>query len=134
MFYQKIKNAMEEAVLNTSVSAEKKKFNFYFVVKKYFSFIGFEAFIWIIGLVYLIFFSPVEQTHFTICPLKNSGIDFCPGCGLGHSITLLFHGYFIESFQAHPLGIITVLIIIHRIYTLFKTNILINKKATALRS
>lgn len=134
MFYQKIKLAMEEAVIHKAESSDGFKSVIYFTIKKYSSIVGFEAFIWITGLIYLIFFSTVEQTHFTICPLKNAGIEFCPGCGLGHSITLFFHGHFTESFHAHPLGFIAVVIIIHRIYTLLKTNITINKKAAALRS
>lgn len=134
MFYQKIIFAMEEVLLHKTDSSNSPKSDNCFTIKKYCSVIGFEAFIWITGLIYLIFFSPVEQTHFSICPLKNAGIEFCPGCGLGHSITLFFHGHFIESFQTHPLGFIAVIIIVHRIYTLLKTNITTNNKATALRS
>lgn len=122
---------MDEALLNKPLTVADQKSKFYSTLKRYFSFIGFEALVWITGFTYLVFFSPVEQTHFTICPLKNSGIDFCPGCGLGHSITLLFHGNIIQSFQTHPLGFFAVIIIIHRIFTLIKTNIINNKKAAA---
>jgi len=122
---------MKEIFLNKEIGSNQKSFGLYFSLKKYFNLIGFETLIWITGLIYLALFSPVDQTHFTICPLANAGIDFCPGCGLGHSITQFFHGNFVQSFQTHPLGFFAVIIIIHRIYTLLKTNIINNKKAAA---
>jgi hypothetical protein len=51
------------------------------------------------------------------------GFKFCPGCGLGHSISYLFHGDIQESFSTHPLGIFAVIIILCRIYNLFRLNI-----------
>ena len=107
-----------------------KRNNFYSTFKYYFGFIGFEAFVWIIGLVYLAFFSPINQAHFTICPLANMGFKYCPGCGLGLSITELFHGHFIQSFNSHPLGIFAVVVIFYRVFSLIKKNIS-NKKAKA---
>ena len=122
---------MEDLVLNKISSSAQRKFQLYFILKNYFKIVGLEATIWIIGLSYLAFFSPVNETHFTICPLKNAGIDFCPGCGLGHSITQIFHGNFIQSFNTHPLGFFAILVIIHRIYSLIKKNIINIKKAKA---
>lgn len=92
-------------------------------LKMYYKIIGSEAIIWITGLTYLAFFSSLTESHYTICPLKNAGIDFCPGCGLGHSIALIFHGEFIQSFYTHPLGFFAIAIIVFRIYTLIKMNI-----------
>lgn len=100
-------------------------------IKKYFDLIGFEALIWITGLIYLAFLSPVDQTHFTICPLANAGFEYCPGCGLGHSITQFFHGKFIQSFNTHPLGFFALIIIIYRTFTIIKNNITNFKKAKA---
>ena len=122
---------MEEVVLHKTLSHPNKLFTFYTKVKKYLSIIGFESIVWISGLVYLAFFSPITQSHFTICPLANMGVDFCPGCGLGHSITLIFHGYFAESFNTHPLGFFAAAIIFYRIFTLIKTNLIKSKKAEA---
>jgi hypothetical protein len=99
--------------------------------KSFFRLIGFEAFVWICGLAYLAFFADPYQSHFTICPLANMGIDFCPGCGLGHSITQIFRGDFSGSFHTHPLGFFAMIIISFRIFTLIKSNIKQIKKAKA---
>jgi hypothetical protein len=122
---------MAELIVNRKSFPNQEKFRFYYTIKKYFKIIGFEAFVWISALVYLAVFSPVGQTHFTICPLSNLGFDFCPGCGLGHSITQIFHGNFIESFHTHPLGLFALIIIAYRVYTLLKTNINHYKRAEA---
>jgi hypothetical protein len=82
-----------------------------------------EAFIWIFGLTFL-FFIPAGESHFTICPLKNAGIPFCPGCGLGQSIHYLFHLDFESSIAAHPLGILALAVITVRIITLIKKSFL----------
>jgi len=85
--------------------------------------IGFEGFIWISALFCLTFFVNPFETHFTICPLANAGFEYCPGCGLGNSISLFFHGHFVESFNAHILGIPAILIVVHRIYSIIKFNL-----------
>jgi hypothetical protein len=82
-----------------------------------------EALIWISGLILLVVYSPAEGNHFTICPLYNLGFEHCPGCGLGRSISLFFRGDIIESFQAHPLGIIAVIILTYRIIELTKKHL-----------
>ena len=83
-----------------------------------------EAAIWFTGLVMLAMLDPHGHSHFTICPLANAGLDFCPGCGLGKSITLLLHGMPVASFKAHPLGFFAVAVLIHRIYSLTKTTLI----------
>lgn len=80
-----------------------------------------EAIVWVAGLAFLAFSDPHSASHYTICPLANAGFDFCPGCGLGESITLLFHGMPGASFKAHPLGLFAVIVLLHRIYSLTKT-------------
>jgi len=85
--------------------------------------IGLEGFIWIAALFYFAFFVNPSETHFTICPLAYAGFEHCPGCGLVISISLLFNGYFSDSFNAHILGIPALLIIIHRIYSIIKFNL-----------
>jgi hypothetical protein len=90
--------------------------------KKFWSLIGFEALVWILGLTYLLLIHIPGETHFTICPLANLGFKFCPGCGLGNSISYLFKGDFISSFHSHPLGIFALIIITFRIFTIIKNN------------
>jgi len=83
-------------------------------------FISIESAVWITGILLLAFLPFNNGNHFTICPLKNLGFNFCPGCGLGSSIHYLLHLNFLESFNAHPLGIIALPILIFRIITLSK--------------
>ncbi|WP_240618525.1 DUF2752 domain-containing protein [Pedobacter yonginense] len=57
--------------------------------------------------------------HFTLCPLANLGFEnWCPGCGLGRSISHILHGEFSNSFSEHWFGLPALLIILYRIYTL----------------
>lgn len=79
-----------------------------------------EAFMWAAALVYLFFIDPYKTQHYSLCLFNNLGIDFCPGCGMGRSIAMLYHGDFIHSFQMHPLGLFALVIILARIYKLFK--------------
>ena len=81
-----------------------------------------EALVWISGLVLLLLIPSSGESHFTVCPLSLSGIEWCPGCGLGRSIAFLFQGSFKESFEMHPLGFIAVIILISRIIVLLKTH------------
>ena len=92
------------------------------LVSRIMKLIGLEAAIWILGLVYLIFINNPQSIHFTVCPFANLGIDFCPGCGLGNSISFLFIGDFVSSFQSHPLGVFALIIIISRLISIIKNN------------
>jgi hypothetical protein len=80
----------------------------------------FEAIIWLTGLITLFFLNPSPENHFTICPFHHLGFEFCPGCGLGRSISLFFHGEIIQSLKAHPLGIFAVIVLSFRIFNLSK--------------
>ena len=84
--------------------------------------LGFEGIIWIAGFVYLAFFSSPGQSHFTICPLAHLGINYCPGCGLGNSVSYIFRGEIINSISAHPLGLVAILVISFRIIGLTLKN------------
>jgi hypothetical protein len=64
--------------------------------------------------------NPAGDTHYSLCFFKWAGISFCPGCGLGHSISWLFRGEIMASFKAHPLGIFAIAVLLHRIYILIK--------------
>jgi len=74
--------------------------------------------------------SPGTEPHLSLCIFKFLGITFCPGCGLGHSISYLFHGNIQASFSSHPLGIFAVIIILFRIYKLLQLHILSKKIKT----
>jgi hypothetical protein len=86
--------------------------------KKYF-----ELSFWIAVLVLLAVMPPGTDPHYSFCIFKLVGFKFCPGCGLGHSISYLFHGDIRKSFSTHPLGIFAVIIIPGRIYNLFRLHI-----------
>ena len=79
----------------------------------------FELAIWIVGLFLLATMSP-ENDHASLCPFNAMGLSFCPGCGLGHSISWLFRGEFNLSFQTHPLGWFAVIMLLFRIITLLR--------------
>lgn len=79
----------------------------------------FEAFVWIGGLMLMALMAP-SDTHASLCPFSAMGLGFCPGCGLGHSISYLVRGDFQASFSAHPLGLFAVLILLWRIVQIFR--------------
>jgi len=74
----------------------------------------FEPVIWSAGLLALALITP-GAGHFTVCPLALSGITWCPGCGLGASVSHLLHGNLAASLDAHILGVPAVVILVHRI-------------------
>jgi hypothetical protein len=86
-----------------------------------------EALMWLAGLVYLVLINPYSADHLNLCAFNAIGIDSCPGCGLGKSISMIFHGDITHSFESHPLGIIALLIITFRIVTLINRNYKVSK-------
>ena len=85
-----------------------------------------ELIFWVLALAMLGIATPEEYGHahhFTLCPLANLGIDWCPGCGLGRAITQLLHGNITESWKHHWFGIPALFIIVFRIAGLIKLNI-----------
>ena len=83
----------------------------------------FELIVWITALVMLALMDPGTDVHYSFCIFKFLGVKFCPGCGLGHSISYLFRGDIRASFSAHPLGIFALAVILLRIYRLIKLHI-----------
>ncbi|MES2417623.1 MAG: DUF2752 domain-containing protein [Bacteroidota bacterium] len=77
----------------------------------------FELIFWILALILLASSDP-QAHHFSLCPLANLGVDWCPGCGLGRSIAALFHGDVKGSLAQHWFGIPALSILIFRIYQL----------------
>jgi hypothetical protein len=84
--------------------------------------VGVEAFIWITALIFLALLEPAETIHFTLCPFSAIGIDFCPGCGLGRSVSYILHGEFTNSLSVHPLGIFALIVLTTRVISLIKIN------------
>jgi len=82
--------------------------------------IDFEVLFWLIALLYLSVINPYQTKHFEFCLFSLVGIENCPGDGLGKSISMIFHGNIIGSFNSHPLGIPALILIIRRIYQLIK--------------
>lgn len=86
-----------------------------------------EAFIWIAALIYLAFINPYSTGHINLCAFNLVGIESCPGCGIGRSISSIFHGDILHSFEMHPLGMFALLIIGLRIVSIFYKNYKLNK-------
>lgn len=83
-------------------------------IKYIFKNVEWEGVFWLISLGYLFFINPYQTQIFTFCPFNNLGIDFCPGCGLGRSISFLFNADLYNSIKTHPLGILALLLITYR--------------------
>ncbi len=94
---------------------------------RFFSVINPEALIWISGILVLAFIDVDGSSHFSVCPFKNIGIDFCPGCGLGKSIHYLLSLEIEKSLSAHPLGLFAFAVLFRRIYELMKISFINSK-------
>ncbi len=77
-----------------------------------------EALFWSGAMIALALYDPSTGSHMSFCPFSHLGFKYCPGCGIGRSISFLLHGAVKNSFAMHPLGIPAVLIIMWRIITL----------------
>ena len=81
-----------------------------------------EPTIWITALILLAATDPAGSLHVSLCPLANLGFDFCPGCGLGHSISYAMKGQVLASFSAHPLGFFAIGILLYRSFIVIRLN------------
>ena len=77
-----------------------------------------EAWIWSLALIGLATLGPSLEGHVSFCIPSWLGLDFCWGCGLGRSIGHAFHGDLAASWQAHPLGLVTIGVLIGRVIQL----------------
>lgn len=93
-------------------------------LKKAISFfrLNLEGVVWIIALCLLAFMDPAN-TQQSLCLLHNLGVESCPGCGLGHSVSSAFHGDFDGSFRQHPLGLAAIVLLSFRSFQVFYQNI-----------
>ncbi|WP_075601753.1 DUF2752 domain-containing protein [Saccharicrinis aurantiacus] len=92
-----------------------------------------EALIWIVALISLANMDPTAEQHYTFCLLSNLGFDFCPGCGIGHSISSTLRGDFLQAFSYHPLGAFAILMLLYRIFIIFRQNPLFINKQTIVK-
>ncbi len=109
----------EQSFKGEGITFASRNFNFLSAAGKV---IGVEALIWIAALIFLALIEPAESTHFIICPFSAMGIDFCPGCGLGRSVSYILHGNIVNSLSVHPLGIFALIILPTRVISLIKIN------------
>lgn len=85
-----------------------------------------ELIFWITALLLLGLSNPGSH-HYSFCILSNLGFEkWCPGCGLGRSISHLLQGEFVASFKQHWFGLPALLILVHRIYTLSNNTKILN--------
>ncbi len=76
-----------------------------------------ELIFWIAAML-LLFFMNAEVGIDSFCFFRWLGLNWCPGCGIGHAIHSALHLQLATSFREHPLGIFAVVIIINRIIKL----------------
>lgn len=88
-------------------------------LKKWIKRLPVEALIWFCALIALAI-NDTAASHYSVCPIRQAGFTICPGCGLGRSVTYLFHGEILTSLQTHPLGVFAVIVLSFRIVQLTK--------------
>lgn len=82
-----------------------------------------EWVIFSLGLILLALMSP-DNTDASLCLFEWLGVEFCPGDGLGHSISYTFRGNIRAALDAHLAGPAAVLIITLRIVSIWKDMII----------
>ena len=92
------------------------------------SIVPLELTFWIGGLAVLFFLDPIGSPPFDLCLHKFIGLDFCPGCGLGRSVSFLLHGDPVQSLSTHLLGPFALIVIVYRIIVLTKNSLTIHRK------
>jgi hypothetical protein len=66
----------------------------------------------------------------SLCPTEWIGIPFCPGEGLGRSMSLFLRGEFAASFRMHPAGLFAVPVMTARIGSIWYRNYQLIKQST----
>ncbi len=82
-----------------------------------------ELLVWVSALIWFACIDPSLPAR-SFCLFHNLGLAWCPGCGIGHSLSYLLHGNVKASLEAHPFGLPALLILVHRIYRLGRREIL----------
>jgi hypothetical protein len=83
-----------------------------------------ELIIWTGAILMLSVSYPKTVNHFTLCPIAYFDFVWCPGCGLGRSISYFLHGELKLSFEHHWFGIPATGILIFRIVQLLNKFVL----------
>ncbi|WP_161596868.1 DUF2752 domain-containing protein [Chitinophaga vietnamensis] len=81
--------------------------------------INLELIAWPSGLLLLFFLRPDEKAP-SLCLLKQAGIPFCPGCGLGHGIHYFLHGQWREAIHHHWLAPVVAIMLMYRTIQLLR--------------
>ena len=55
-----------------------------------------ELIVWVVSVLAIFTINPYSAS-FSLCPLDNLGLHWCPGCGLGRAMNLLARGEFLAS-------------------------------------
>ncbi|MBN8546629.1 MAG: DUF2752 domain-containing protein [Ignavibacteria bacterium] len=92
----------------------------------------FEVTIWVAAIFYLFFYDPFKESDFTFCIYSNLGFEYCPGCGLGRSVSYLLHGEPGLSWETHKLGLLALPMLLYRIVQISYTQYNFKKKDKAL--
>lgn len=93
------------------------------LVRKIAARVNLELIFWCAALAAPLFINPYEKMSLDFCLFHSLGINFCPGCGLGRALALLYRGDLAASFMTHPLAILFVAIIGSRIVTLIRMSV-----------
>ena len=78
-----------------------------------------ELITWVACILAILTINP-RSDSFSLCPLDNLGLTWCPGCGLGRAMNLFARGEFLASWEMHPLASLAYAVIFHRIWVLIK--------------
>ena len=89
-------------------------------IKAYIQRVNIELIVWPTALMLLFLMDPHQHNGESLCMLKRMKLPWCPGCGLGHSISFLLHGKWNAALKSHPLGPFAVLILTYRTIQLAK--------------
>lgn len=90
-----------------------------YVYRNYFEIIAFS-----VGLLLMALMDPYTTTGPGLCLLENMNFPYCPGDGLGHSISFIFRGDFSNALQSNVLGPFALITLLGRIFYLFSQNYL----------
>lgn len=93
------------------------------LVRKIAARVKLELIFWCAALAAPLFINPYEKMSLDFCLFHSLGIDFCPGCGLGRALALLYRGDLTASFMTHPLAVFFVFVICFRIMALFNKSV-----------
>jgi len=77
-----------------------------------------EVALWLLGIAMLALMDPAGRHLFSFCPFSWLWAEGCWGCGLGHAIAHLARGEWQASWEAHPLALPAVLVLLRRCWLL----------------